>query len=278
MKRSFTDHLDRNVTLVDSPQRIVCLCPSLTETLFAIGAGDRVVGRTRYCIHPEAGVADVATVGGTKKVDVEAVAALEPDLVIAEKEENTQAEVDALGSRWPVFVTDVVDFSSALRAVEDLGELVGCARAASRLTERIRAKFDLIQPLSPPIRAAYFIWRHPTRTAGGETYINAVLGRCGFENVCAGIAGRYPEVTIESLLDLGVALVLLSSEPFPFDEGHAREMKGLLPGVEVITVDGEMFCWYGARMIRAAEYLRGLVRRLERAPRLGNPEISERRG
>jgi iron complex transport system substrate-binding protein len=255
---TFTDDLGRTVKIARPPRRIVCLCPSLTETLFDLGAGERVVGRTRYCVLPAVAVERVAIVGGTKDVDVERVRSLRPDLVIAEKEENPRDTVERLAEEWPAFVFDVTDFESALRAIAMLGRLTDSAAGPEEYIRRIRAAFAALQPL-PPTRAAYLIWRNPYRAAGRGTFIHALLERCGFINICADSGGRYPLVEIETLRTLKPECLLLSSEPFPFDETHRRELAAQLLETRVVCVDGQMFGWYGTRMAAAATYLAALL-------------------
>lgn len=259
-----TDDLGRTVRLAGLPRRIVCLCPSLTETLFELGAGTRVVGRTRYCVLPAGTVDAVMTVGGTKDIDEARVAALKPDLIIAEKEENPREAIERLAEHWPVYVFDVTDFEGGLDAVARLGTLIGADACAAECVRKIRAAFDALCPL-PPTRAAYLIWRNPYMAAGRGTFINALLERCGFVNACAAEEERYPRVDLETLRARRPDYVLLSSEPFPFDESHRRELEAQLPGMRVILVDGRVFGWYGAHMATAGRYLASLSNELRKS-------------
>jgi iron complex transport system substrate-binding protein len=263
MRNAVIDDLRHEVTFHFPPRRVVSLCPSLTETLFAVGLDENtIVGRTTYCIHPAEGVQGVPVVGGTKSVDVERIRALEPDLVIAEKEENPRQVVETLAETLPVFVFDVTDFESALRAISTLGALSGRAAQAEKLVADIRAAFAQLHPRRTQ-RVAYLVWRNPYMAAGQDTYIHALLERCGFENVCAPLAGRYPVITDEVLRDLAPEWILLSSEPFSFDDAHVAELGAQIPTARAIRVDGEMFGWYGSRMLAAARYLEQLVARLD---------------
>lgn len=239
-----------------SPRRLISLCPSQTETLLALGAP--VVGRTRYCVHPADQIATLPTVGGTKKLDFDAVATLQPDLIIAEKEENRREDVETLAERWPVFVTDVRDHASALRMVRSLGSLCGREPAASQLAADIERRWAVIPRLRQPRRVLYLIWRKPWMAAGGDTYIQSVLDRLGFINVAAELPGRYPELSAAQLRDLQPELILLSSEPYPFAQKHLAEMQALA-ATPARLVDGEMFSWYGVRMLEAADYLADFV-------------------
>lgn len=267
MSRKISDHLGRRIEVADSPLRIVSLCPSLTETLFALGLAERVVGRTCYCVRPADAVAKVPVVGGTKSLSVDAIAALAPDLIIAEKEENDRAQVEALMERHTVFVVEVNDFDEALRAVRDVGEVTGAREAAAALVKRINLAFEDLLRLQPPVDAAYLVWGDPPMAAGGGTYINSLLQRCGLRNVCAGLEGRYPQVSREQIAALAPRAVLLSSEPFPFTEAHVAQWSGAISDSAILLVDGEMFAWYGARMIEAGPYLGALSRRLSSSSR-----------
>ncbi len=262
MSKTVRDDLERDVTFRFPPRRIVCLCPSLTETLFALGLDEQVVGRTRYCIHPAQRVQSVTVVGGTRDIDSDRVRALRPDLVIAAREENPEQVVELLADALPVFVCDVTDYDSALRAVTRLGNLTNRAQQAAALVHGICAAFAELRP-NTTHRVAYLIWREPYMAVGCGTYIHALLEKCGFENLCKGLPGRYPEITTGLLRQLAPTWILLSSEPFPFNESHFGELASQIPAVRVVRVDGEMFSWYGSRMLAAAEYLRKLIRRLD---------------
>lgn len=264
MHKTVRDDLRRDVTFESPPKRIVCLCPSLTETLFALGAGEHTVGRTRYCIHPAREVQSVAVVGGTQDVDIDRVRALEPDLVIAAKDENPRAVIESLPDAMPVFVCNVTDYESALHAITCLGDLVDRTERAAALVRDIRHAFANVQPRAG-YRVAYLIWRDPYLAAGSGAYIDALLRKCGLENVCRDLPGHYPALTIESLRQLAPAYVFLASEPFSFDDSHVAEVTDQLPNTRVIRVDGEMFAWYGSRMLAAADYLRQLVQQLDAA-------------
>lgn len=245
-----TDHLGRQVQLTLPARRIVSLCPSQTETLYAIGAGPRVVGATQWCIHPAAELAAVPRVGGTKKVNLRRVAALAPDLVIGEKEENTPEMVAALAGICPVYVTDVTDTATALRMVASLGLLTGCQTQATVLARQIATALTAVPRLPRPLRVAYLIWQDPWMAAGASTYIHSVLGLLGFHNVFAGEgSSRYPQFDLARLQALSPDVVLLSSEPYSFGTRHQVQLSAQLPGTRILLADGEVFSWYGARML-----------------------------
>lgn len=251
--RTALDHLGREINYPFPPQRIISLCPSITETLFAFGLKDRIVGRTRYCIHPEALIDEVKKVGGTKKVQADAIDELQPDLIIAEKEENPREIVETLSRKYPVFTAEVKTYSEALKMIDDLGKLTDRKVSAEKLAASIEEKFHGLDSVKKG-KVAYIIWKNPYMAAGEDTYIHSLLARAGFSNVFEGRSKRYPATSLEELQTLEPDAILLASEPFPFQESHRRELQEQFPETKVMGVDGEI-CWYGSRMIRAAEEL-----------------------
>lgn len=254
------DAVGRIVRLAREPRRIVSLCPSQTELLFALGVGARVVGLTKFCVHPASEVASRTRVGGTKDVKTDRVCALAPDLVLAEKEENTRELVEELARRFPVFVTDVVDIPSALAMIRTVGSIVGRSVAGVELAERIEHSLRHINPPRPR-RVLYLIWRRPWMAAGRGTFIDSVLTVAGFENAVE--ASRYPELSEETLRSLGAEYVLLSSEPFTFRRKHLDELTALMPSSRIEFVDGQVFSWYGSRMLTIEPYVKSLWAKLE---------------
>lgn len=253
---TLTDARGRPVSLQAPPRRIVSLVPSQTELLADLGLEAEVAGVTRFCVHPAAWKAEKTVVGGTKHVNLERVRALRPDLVLANLEENTRADVEALDVRAPVYVTDVRDVSGALAMIRTVGRLTGRDVRADALAAEIDAGFAALRT-SVPLRAAYLIWRRPYMTVGGDTFIHDVLVRGGFVNVF-GDQARYPEVALPEIAAARPDVVLLSSEPYPFRERHAEEVRAALPKVPVRLVDGEPFSWYGSRLLKTPGYLTAL--------------------
>lgn len=255
-----TDSLGRPLTLPDNPSRIISLCPSQTETLFALGLEGRIAGRTRYCIHPADRVASIPVVGGTKKIDIETVAALSPDLIIAEKEENTREDVEKLSSIAPVYVTKNESYQEALETIHRLGIITGKEAEAIQLVKSIEAAWNTIPPSQRPLRVLYLIWRKPYMAAGQPTFIDSLMRRLGWENLAAALPGRYPVLENPSLLDPEV--VLLCSEPYPFKAQHIPEIQSIWPRAHIEIVRGDYFAWYGVRMIEAASYFAHLQKKL----------------
>jgi ABC-type Fe3+-hydroxamate transport system substrate-binding protein len=260
-QRTVRDQLGRQVTFCYPPRRIVCLCPSLTETLFALGAGPRVVGRTVFCVHPPADVTAVPTVGGTKNVDIPALLNLRPDLVIAAQEENRRPDVEKLAEHAAVYVVDVRSVPDALGVIQTLGNLTDCAGPAADLIERVSQRFGGLRRAAGQ-RVAYLVWREPYMAAGRATYIDALLRQIGLQNAAGDRPERYPRLSPAELRALAPEVVLLPSEPYPFDETHCAELTAIVPNARLLLVDGELLGWYGARMLAAGDYLDDLVGRL----------------
>lgn len=256
-KKAVQDHLGRAVAFQFPPKRIVSLCPSITETLCDLHLSERIVGRTRYCIHPVHLVKHIRPVGGTKKIHEAVIDELCPDLIIAEKEENPKETVERLEKKYPVFVAEVKTFDDALEMIRDLGEITGQTKQATEMAGKITKKFqDLCYAGGPKV--AYVIWKNPYMVAGNDTYIHSVLKKAGFTNAFRDFPGRYPEVSIEDFRTSSVDCIFLASEPFPFQESHKEELAQHVPDVPIVLVDGEI-CWYGSRMMKAADELHRLA-------------------
>jgi ABC-type Fe3+-hydroxamate transport system substrate-binding protein len=234
-------------------KRIVSLVPSLTEFLFNLGLDSEVVGITKFCVHPESWFRSKQRIGGTKNVQVDKLLDLQPDLVIASKEENIKEQVEQIAERVPVLLTDVQDYAGALQAMKVMATACGKEEMGASLCSQIEKQFALLPSAHSKIRAAYCIWKDPWMFAGGDTFISDMLAMAGFENVL-GHNQRYPALTLPHLREMRPDLVLLSSEPYPFRQKHIHEVHAEMPGIPVLTVDGEMFSWYGSRMLHAPAY------------------------
>lgn len=257
MTNTYKDHVGRWVSVSTSPQRIISLCPSITETLYSFGLQNEIVGRTRYCIHPEDQIQHGQIVGGTKQIQRDVIDRLKPDLIIAEKEENPKEMVEELARDYPVYVTNVESYQDAIQMIRDLGSITDRRIEGERLAASIDREFQQLEKAS--YRIGYLIWKKPYMAAGSQTYINSMLACCGFENVFTDLEGRYPSLETEQIQEKGPDFLFLSSEPFPFAEQHQREIESKIPGLRTILVDGEMFSWYGVRMLSAVSYFKQLV-------------------
>jgi ABC-type Fe3+-hydroxamate transport system substrate-binding protein len=258
------------VALPSHAMRIVSLVPSVTETLFALGLGERVVGVTEWCIHPADALAGIARVRGTKNPDCAAIAALAPDLVLANVEENREVDVRRLRERG---ITVWVDYprtvDEALEQVRALGRLGAAPDALDALVAPLaRALQEAAARLAarPPVRAFVAVWKDPWMTLGHDTYAHDLLARAGIENVFADAADRYPRVTLEEVAARDPELVLLPDEPYRFGDDDAQALaSGALAATiagrrgRIHVVDGTLAFWPGPRTAWALEMLGGLA-------------------
>jgi ABC-type Fe3+-hydroxamate transport system substrate-binding protein len=240
------------------PKRIVSLVPSQTELLYDLGLDAETVGITKFCVHPDEWFRNKARVGGTKSVHIDCVKALEPDLIIANKEENVKEQVEALSEIAPTWVSDIHNLDGAIQMIKDVGELTQTSSKAIEIANKIQYEFDHLYYIKNGYRKVlYLIWHKPWMSVGHDTFINNMLERMGCQNVLKNI-NRYPELTDEMIQESDASLVFLSSEPFPFKEKHIALIQHLLPNATVKLVDGEMFSWYGSRLTKAPAYFKSL--------------------
>jgi ABC-type Fe3+-hydroxamate transport system substrate-binding protein len=243
---------------VISTQRIVSLVPSQTELLFDLGLDEQVVGITKFCIHPTEWFKSKERVGGTKNINLSTIKKLNPTLIIANKEENVKEQIEALTKDYPVWLTDVNNLDEALQMIEDLGALTNTQAKANHLTQKIKANFEQLAATNTTINTCYLIWQNPYMTVGGDTFINDMLQKCGFTNIFK-TENRYPEISISQLPTANCQLLLLSSEPYPFKQKHIDDLQQQLPNTKILLVDGEMFSWYGSRLVKAPQYFNQLI-------------------
>lgn len=257
----YYDQLNREIDLPSTPKRIISVVPSQTELLFYLGLNEEVVGITKFCIHPAGKFKSTAKVGGTKTLNINKIKTLHPDLIIANKEENELSQIEELTALFPVWISDINNLADALSMIEKVGKIVGREAQANTLSQAIEKEFDnhKVKPLN--LTAAYFIWRKPYMIAGKGTFIDGMLQKCGLTN--AFDIERYPEVYPGMITDANPNVVFLSSEPYPFKERHIAEFKILLPDAIIKLVDGEIFSWYGSRLLFAPVYLQKLSSELK---------------
>jgi ABC-type Fe3+-hydroxamate transport system substrate-binding protein len=244
------------------PKRIISLVPSQTELLCTLGLEAETVGVTKFCVHPQSWFTTKERVGGTKTVHMDAIHRLQPDLIIANKEENVKEQVEELAKEYPVWLTDVNSLADALQMIADIGALTGKPAAAGALTSNISKAFSEMPKMENPVKTAYLIWRDPYMTTGADTFIHDMLEQCGFQNIFADKT-RYPEIGIEDLQIASCQLLILSSEPYPFTQKHIDELQLQLPGTRVLLADGEMFSWYGSRLLKSAPYFKQLMAQIQ---------------
>ncbi|SFX47399.1 helical backbone metal receptor [Streptomyces atratus] len=233
--------------------RVVSLVPSLTEAV-AVTAPGLLVGVTDWCTHP-AGLT-AARIGGTKNPDVAAVLALRPDLVVANEEENREADLAALrAAGTEVLVTEVRTLDQAFA---ELGRvLAACGRSGPRWLDEAEAAWAALPPPRAPRRAIVPIWRRPWMVLGRDTFAGDLLARLGVENVYADHAERYPRIPLDVLNAAGAGLVVLPDEPYRFTADDGPEA---FPALPAALVDGRYLTWYGPSLVRAPAVLRAALR------------------
>lgn len=263
--KTLTDQLRTSHSFQTSPKRIISLVPSQTELLCDLGLEDRIVGITKFCVHPYHLKATKKIVGGTKKVHFEKIRLLQPDIIICNKEENTLEMVSELRQICPVWITDIRTIDDNFKMITDFGQLFNCRTEAQKWNDKlVFAHNDFKQFIKeiPTQKVVYFIWKKPYMIAGSGTYIDEMLQLNHFQNAYA-YKERYPEIQLDRMqLEANPDLILLSSEPFPFQEEDAFEMSNFAHQTKTILVDGEMFSWHGSRLLKAFEYFKKMHQKL----------------
>ncbi len=265
----FKDQLNKELILDEYPKRIISLVPSQTELLVDLGLEKNIIGITKFCIHPKQLLLDKTIVGGTKKVNYKKIISLQPDLIIGNKEENTKEMIHELEEIAPVYISNILTIEDSLKFISDIGQLCNRKIESIQLVQKIdNAKIDFIEFVKnqPFRRVAYFIWNKPWMVVGSNNYINEILKLNKFENIFGNAPNRYPEVYVENFYDLSPELkpefVLLPSEPYHFKKEDIKELKQHID-CSMKLVDGEMFSWYGSRILKAFEYFKNLHRTLD---------------
>lgn len=265
---NYTDQIGNSISLPAPPKRIVSVVPSQTELLYDLGLDSEVVGITTFCVHPKHWRKTKTGVGGTKKLNLEKIRSLKPDLIIANKEENLQGEIEFLQKEIPVWTSNISTLEEALQMIESIGQMTGKENASLKIQNDIREQFSILKISGNTNnliinRLAYFIWIDPLMCAGPATFIGHLLKFCGFENIL-GEVERYTELTDEQLIAKDPQIIFLSSEPYPFKEKHIEHFRKLCPTARIMLVDGEMFSWYGSRLLYAPAYFGRLLDNLSR--------------
>ncbi len=253
---SFFDQLNTKLSLSHFPRRIISLVPSQTELLFHLGLEEEVVGITKFCIHPSHWLSTKTIVGGTKNFRFDIIDDLKPDLIIGNKEENYLEGIEKLREKYPVWVSDIITLQEAFQMIGGVGTLVNKEEAANKLVNEIFDGFEAIKKMKSQ-RVLYLIWKNPWMGAASNTFIHSMLETIGLNN-CLQNKLRYPEISSEDIAKLNPEIILLSSEPFPFQEKHIQEIQVICPSAKIFLVDGEMFSWYGSRLRFASAYFNSL--------------------
>ncbi len=255
------DQLQRELYLKKTPKRIVSLVPSQTELLVDLGLENTIVGTTKFCVHPSHLRKSKTIVGGTKQVNIDVIASLNPDIILCNKEENSLEILNQMEQIAPVHMSDIFTLDDSFDLIRAYGNIFNCQRNASKIIDEIKFNLKEFQEFiidKPQLRIAYFIWKKPWMVAAQNTFIHHLLELNKFENVYNNFQ-RYPEIDIKLMAsEIKPDAIFLSSEPFPFKEKHKEEIELLYSNSKVILVDGEYFSWYGSRLINAFDYFKKL--------------------
>ncbi|WP_322820832.1 helical backbone metal receptor [Chloroflexus sp.] len=252
------DALGREIELTGTPQRIVSLVPSVTEWLFSVGAGERVVGITDYCIEPAAALQHLPRLRGTKNPDRVAIIALQPDLIIAEQEENRERDVRALtAAGLAVYVTAIQSVADAMTQLAALAQVLAVTDGAAPITQAIEQA--VTAPPLPTQRVLALIWRDPWMAIGRNTYAGDLLRLSGGFNVAATLPGRYPRAALADFLALDPDIILLPNEPYPFSERDLPAFNAVEHRGKIVLCDGMALTWPGPRTAAAIAMLRQIL-------------------
>lgn len=257
----FKDQLNTVFELKNTPQRIICLVPSITELLVDLGLQAQIVGITKFCVHPSFLIKDKMVVGGTKNIKIDKIKALQPDIILCNKEENTKEIVENCRKIATTHVSDIYTIADTLALIHQYGKIFSCEEKAKDIILKILRKhtnfLDFIEHKNIK-KVAYFIWQNPWMVAANNTFINYLLDTNKFENVFKD-QERYPEIDLKDLHNFETLdCIFLSSEPYPFKTKHIIELQKIFPSTKIILVDGEYFSWYGSRLLKAFKYFKEL--------------------
>ncbi len=251
-----TDDLKRTINFLSPPETIVSLCPSVTETLCDLGLSEKIIGITDYCIHPRDIVKNINKVGGTKTVSITKVKTLIPEIIFAVKDENSKKTIKILSENFPCYVFDINSFSDALNMINILGKIFDKTKNATSLSENIVKTFSKIQVTKQHFGYLYFVWKNPWMVAGSNTYTESLLSKFYLKNIIN--KSKYPEIELKNISPKP-EIIFLPSEPYKFSKTDKMELQKVFPKSKILLVDGEMFSWYGSRMLKAAGYLEKLL-------------------
>ncbi len=264
----FTDQMGREILLDKPPGKIISLVPSQTELLFELGLGDKITGITKFCIHPTHLVKEKIKIGGTKNINLHKIRQINPDLIIGNKEENEKSQIEELSRSFPVWMSNIQNLENAAGMIHAIGKLTGTEAKAASITEEINKKFSGLKIFTAglrPLKLAYIIWKKPLMTINKDTFIHHMAERCRLYNVFGEKQERYPEITMEELQAAAPDIILLSSEPYPFKEKHIAEFSDICKNAKVLCTDGEMFSWYGSRLLHAPAFFTKVVKEIYRS-------------
>ncbi len=254
------DQIGRIIELQKKPRNIISLVPSITYTLSSFGLDKEVKGITRFCKYPEHWKKEKKIIGGTKNLKIDRIKEIAPDLIFANKEENTKEEIDELSRHFNVFVSDVKNAETNIQFIRQTSILLNKEEQAKELIDKIiLEKNKLGNQIQGTV--AYFIWKDPWMSIGSDTYIHSMLEEFGLKNIFFS-KKRYPVVNLEKLKGNPPEYIFLSSEPYPFKENHKKELENIFPESKIVLVQGEAFTWFGTYQEESYRYFQKLKKEL----------------
>jgi len=245
------DQTHHPINLSKPAKRIISLVPSQTEYLSYLGLNTEVIGITKFCVHPSEWFKQKQRIGGTKQINIDHVIGLQPDLVIANKEENTKEDIEALRQHFQVYTSDIACIADMFQMMRDIGDLTHKKSEAIALCEALKKDFSDLPKFKGTV--LYLIWKSPFMAAGTDTFIHTMLQLIGLKNAHE-TNRRYDEISEKAIIDLNPDYIFLSSEPYPFTQVHISDIQKYTTA-KVVLVDGEMFSWYGSRLQNFKAYV-----------------------
>lgn len=256
------DCLGNEMSLPKNITKIVSLVPSISELIYDLNVESKLVGVTKFCVHPKYFQIEKTVVGGVQEFDIEKIKALKPDVVFASKDENFEEEILELQKYVPVYVTDVKSVDEAKQMIEDFGVLLNCRNDASKILMKIEMQLQDLEKVTGDLlfrSAAYFVWNEPWVAAGKDTFVDSMLKLIKVNNVFSNLKERYPMVTGANIHIANPDMIMLPSEPFYFQDQQAMEISAHTHDAATFFVDGQMFSWYGSRLVKSLDYLKLLA-------------------
>ena len=251
--------MNNTILLSSPPKRIVCLVPSITELLVDLGLEDKIIGITKFCVEPVYIRNKCTIVGGTKKIKLNKIHELNPDFIIANKEENNENDIVELKKSFKIWISDVKTINDNNYLIKQLGDIFNKKTEAERIINLTDDLFENLNNKFNNKRVLYLIWKNPLMTVGNDTFIHEIISKIGLKNCIEET--RYPTIDINKFKN--IEFVFLSSEPYPFNENDLKEIQKDFPYSKIFLVDGTYFSWYGSRLSKSKEYFEKFITKLD---------------
>jgi iron complex transport system substrate-binding protein len=251
--------MNNSILLSSSPKRIVSLVPSITELLVDLGLEKNIVGITKFCIEPSYLKTQCKIIGGTKKINIDLIKSLNPDIIIANKEENIENDVLEMMNFSNVWISDIKTLNDNLHLISELGKIFNRINEANEIIIETKKCFNNLNNIKLKDKEVlYLIWKKPYMSVGKDTFIHDILSQIGLKNCINEF--RYPIIDLKNFEK--VDYVFLSSEPYPFSTKEMNDFQNIFPYSKIVLVDGSYFSWYGSRISKSKEYFEKLISNL----------------